>query len=71
VPGILKLMSTFEKGRGTFQPQRSSAWYVFNLEGRVHLDVPPACDPVSREGMKTHDLSIPTNPCPALPPLPQ
>src|ERR1700730_4650219 len=28
------------------------------------LDAPPACDPRSRQGMKTHDLSIPTNLCP-------
>src|ERR1700751_1341425 len=36
---------------------------VINPEGRVRLDAPPACDPVSRQGMKTHDLSIPTNLC--------
>jgi hypothetical protein len=44
---------------------------VINPEGRVRLDVPPACDPVSRQGMKTHDLSIPTNLCHGLPPLPE
>jgi hypothetical protein len=49
----------------------SSAWYVLNLEGRVHLDVPPACDPISREDMKTHNLSIPTNLGPGFRPLPQ
>jgi hypothetical protein len=34
---------------------------VFNPEGSVRLDTPPACDLVSRQGRKIHDLSIPTN----------
>jgi hypothetical protein len=37
---------------------------VFNPQGSVRLDTPPACDPVSRQGTKTLDLSIPTNLCP-------
>src|SRR5450759_1200430 len=34
---------------------------VFNPQGSVRLDTPAACDPVSRPGTKTLDLSIPTN----------
>jgi len=30
---------------------------------------PVACDPISRQGMKTHDLSIPTSLCHGFPPL--
>src|ERR1017187_8147532 len=37
---------------------------AFNPQGSVRLDTPPACDPVSRQGTKTLDLSIPTNLCP-------
>lgn len=32
-----------------------------NSEGSVRLDDPPAYDPVSQQGMKTHALSIPTS----------
>src|SRR6516225_9125123 len=30
---------------------------VFNPQGSVRLDAPPASDPISRQGVKTHDLS--------------
>jgi hypothetical protein len=30
---------------------------VFSPQGSVRLDAPPACDPVSRQGTKTLDLS--------------
>src|SRR5207245_8177105 len=34
-------------------------------------DAPPACDPVWRQGRKTHQPSIPKNLCPGFPPLPE
>jgi hypothetical protein len=40
-------------------------------EGSVRLDALHACVPVSRQGMKTHDPSIPTNLCLGFPPLPE
>jgi hypothetical protein len=44
---------------------------LLNPQGRVRLDAPAAYDPVSRQDMKTHDLSIPTNLHPGSPPLPE
>jgi hypothetical protein len=44
---------------------------VINHQGRVRLDAPPACDLVSRQDMKTHNPSIPTNLSPGFPPLPE
>src|ERR1700733_13248591 len=35
---------------------------LLNPGGSVRLDAPLACDPVSRQGMKTRHLSSPTNP---------
>jgi hypothetical protein len=47
------------------------SWVLLNPRHRVRLDVLPACGPVSREGTKTHDLSIPKNLGTGFPPSPE
>src|SRR5205823_5574634 len=51
--------------------QKRSRGCGFNPRGNVHPDAPPACDPVSRRGTKTHDQSIPRNPFPGFLPWPE